>query len=83
MKMSDPMEQLIADALDARGIGYVTDEGGNNPSHLDFRLDNGIEIEVKRLHSDRIAKQMARVPNVIVAQGEEAVRYLAELIRGS
>lgn len=69
--------------LSTRGVfGYVTDLGGGNPSGLDFRLDNGVEIEVKRMHSDRIAAQMARAPNVIVAQGETAIRYLAELIRG-
>jgi hypothetical protein len=53
-----------------------------NPTRLDFRLDNGIEIEVKRFHTERIAAQMARAPNVIVAQGEEAIRFLADLIGG-
>jgi hypothetical protein len=76
--MTDPMEQLIADALDEAGIPYVRD--GENPSHLDFRLDNGIEIEVKRFHSPRISEQMSRVDNVIVAQGKEAVEFLASLI---
>ncbi len=61
------------------GFGYVRED--ENPSHLDFLLDNGIEIEVKRMHSDRIAAQMARAPNVIAAQGEEAVRFLASLLR--
>jgi hypothetical protein len=75
------MERLIADALDSAEISYVTDEGGANPSHLDFRLHNGIEIEVKRFHSPRVAQQMARAENVIVAQGAEAVEFLAEAIR--
>lgn len=79
---TDPMEVLIADALDSAGVGYVTDLGGCNPSNLDFRLDNGVEIEVKRFHSDRIGEQMKRAPNVIVAQGEEAVKMLAGMIRG-
>lgn len=78
--MTDPMERLIADALDNAGIAYVTDSGGGNPSNLDFRLDNGIEIEVKRFHTPRIADQMARADNVIVAQGEQAVRFLATLL---
>lgn len=79
--IADPMERLIADALDYAGIAYATDVGGGNPSGLDFKLDNGIEIEVKRFHSPRIADQMARAPNVIAVQGKEAVEYLAEMIR--
>lgn len=76
----DPMEQIVADALDSADIAYVTDFGGGNASGLDFRLSNGVEIEVKRFHSDRIGAQMKRADNVIVAQGETAVRYLADLI---
>jgi hypothetical protein len=75
---TDPMEQIIEAALVAAGIRYTTDEGGGTPHHLDFDLiDFGIAIEVKRMHSDRISAQMARAPNVIVAQGEVAVAFLA------
>lgn len=81
--MTDPMEALIAAALDDAQIPYVTGEGGVNPSGLDFLLDNGIEIEVKRMHSPRIAEQMTRADNMIVAQGKDAVEYLAHLIRYS
>ena len=79
--MSDPMEQIIAEALDAAGVSYSTDEGGGNPSGLDFRLHNGIEIEVKQFHSDRIGAQMARADNVIAVQGRAAVEYFASLIK--
>lgn len=79
----DPMEQVIADALDSVGASYRTDRGGGNPANLDFLLASGIHIEVKRFHSPRIADQMARANNVIVAQGEQAVRFLAFLIRSS
>ena len=79
----DPMEKLIADALDVVGASYTTDMGGGNPSNLDFRLASGIEIEVKRFHTPRIGEQMSRAENVIVAQGEHAVRFLAFLIRAS
>ena len=79
----DPLEQIIADALDQVGASYTTDMGGGNPSNLDFRLASGIEIEVKRFHTPRVAEQMSRSPNVIVAQGEEAVRFLAVLICSS
>lgn len=79
--MDDRMEAMIADALDKAGIHYTTDYGGKNPSGLDFNLiDHGVEIEVKRLHSPRIAEQMSRAPNVIAAQGDVAVRFLAEAI---
>src|SRR5690242_12184285 len=78
--MHDPLEQIIADALDVAEMDYITDEGGGNPSNLDFRLHNGVEIEVKRFHTPRIADQMGRAENVIAAQGEQAVRFLAELI---
>jgi hypothetical protein len=79
----DPLEQIIADALDSVGASYTTDMGGGNPSNLDFRLASGIEIEVKRFHTPRVADQMSRAENVIVAQGEQAVRFLAFLIRSS
>lgn len=80
MALTDPMERLIASALDAASIGYVTDEGGSNPSGLDFRLHNGVEIEVKQFHSSRIAEQMSRAENVIAIQGAEAVRFFAALL---
>lgn len=77
--MTDPMERLIAEALDYAGIRYETDCGGAAP--LDFHLvDIGLHIEVKRFHSPRIAEQMARVENVIAVQGERAVRELAAMI---
>ena len=83
MRTSDPMERLIEAALIERGIEYETDFGGQNPSRLDFRLPAfGVEIEVKRFHSDRINEQMRRSANVIVAQGEDAVKFLAAAIRG-
>ena len=77
--MSDPMEIMIADALNAAGLSFVSDVEGN-PSGLDFRLTNGVEIEVKRFHSPRITEQMARAENVIAVQGAEAVRFFAALL---
>lgn len=82
--MNDPMEEIIAKALDHAGMAYLTGDGGHNPSGLDFRLtENGIEIEVKRFHSDRIAEQMSRADNVIAIQGELAVRFFADLLRAA
>lgn len=78
---NDPMEAIVAEALDTAGMTYTTGLGGGNPSGLDFRMANGIEIEVKRMHSPRIADQMARAENVIALQGEAAVRFFADLLR--
>lgn len=82
LRTKDPMEQIIEQALIDASIRYLTDKGGQNPTHLDFYLpDWDVHIEVKRMHSDRIAEQMSRAENVIAAQGEWAVRFLASVIR--
>lgn len=77
----DPMEKIIALALMDAGQKFKRDHGGENPSGLDFLLESGIEIEVKRFHTPRISEQMSRAENVIAAQGIDAVSYLATLIR--
>lgn len=82
---TDPMERIVEEALINAGVPFVVDygPGGGTPHHLDFHLpEHDVAIEVKRLHSPRTADQMARVENVIVAQGEAAVRLLAAAIRG-
>jgi len=80
--MSDPMEQLIEDGLRAGGFRFVREgevKGANQT--LDFYLpDLGIYIECKQFHSPRIADQMTRAPNIIVAQGRPAVQMLASLL---
>lgn len=81
MRPTDPMERLIYDALVDADMDFTTDYGGGNPSGLDFRLANGVEIEVKQYHSPRISDQMSRADNVIVAQGRKACEMLAEMIR--
>lgn len=81
--MPDPMETLIADALSEMGIRFTTDYGGGNDARLDFYLvDQDVYIEVKQFHSARAGEQMARAPNVILAQGREAVEFLALAITG-
>lgn len=78
---SDPLERRIAEALGKAGIRYLSDHGGSNPSGLDFALpDYGIEIEVKRMHTPRIAEQMSRASDIIVAQGDRATAFLARAI---
>jgi transcriptional regulator with XRE-family HTH domain len=77
----DPLERMVEEALQRAGIRYVTDHGGANASRLDFHLpDHGVDIEVKRFHTDRIAEQMARAPNVIALQGLEAVRFFCAAV---
>ena len=79
---TDPMERTIELALIEAGIQYTSDQGGETSSALDFHLtDLDIAIEVKRFYTARTGEQMARAPNVIVAQGEVAVRFLAQAIR--
>jgi transcriptional regulator with XRE-family HTH domain len=78
----DPMERLIEDALLDAGVSFTREGQPGHQHALDFYLpDSDVFIEVKRFHSDRIAAQTARVPNVIVAQGKPAVEALAALIR--
>ena len=74
------MEAMVERALQSAGLAFKADF--ETEIGLDFYLpDQGVYLEVKRLHSDRIAEQMARAENVIVAQGEEAVRLLSQLLR--
>ena len=76
LSISDPMERMIADALDRSGKEYQHEVNG-----LDFYLPGrNVYIEVKRMHSPRIADQMSRAPNVIAVQGAEAVKLLCDLI---
>ena len=78
---SDPMERLIEAALIAAGIRYTTESDGSSPHRLDFDLpDIGVAIEVKRFHSPRAVAQLGRTENVILVQGEKAVRALAAFI---
>jgi len=79
--LHDPLEEQVAQALDLAGIRFVTGEGGGNPTGLDFYLPAAdLHIEVKQMHSERIAGQMARAPNVIAVQGAAAVAWLAEML---
>lgn len=81
LPMNDPLEKLIAFGLTAAGVAFTYESEHSPP--LDFRLtDSGIYIEVKRFHSDRIAKQMAGAENVIAIQGIEAAGWFVGLLTG-
>lgn len=80
IRVSDPVERVIANALDARGIRYVVD-GEGDTKQLDFYVPEWkVYIEVKQFHTDRVAEQMSRADNVIVIQGMQAAFVFAELI---
>lgn len=75
--ITDPVERIVADALDRVGVVYQT----HNSLELDFYLPSyEIYIEVKQYHSPRISEQMSRNPNVIAIQGIEAARAFADLL---
>lgn len=70
--INDPIERIVADGLGRAKIRYIHESHHGGPP-LDFYLpDYDIYLEVKQLHSDRIAKQMAQVPNIIAIQGRAA-----------
>jgi DNA-binding sugar fermentation-stimulating protein len=76
------MEKIIHDALVDTRIRFIEEGTPGHDQRLDFHLvDHGVHIEVKRLYTERVAEQMATQPDIIVAQGERAVRLLARAIR--
>jgi len=74
----DPVEAVVAEALDKAGIEYSR----HSKSGLDFELFDGsnVYIECKRMNSPRIAEQMSRRPLVIAIQGLEAAIWFANMI---
>lgn len=82
--LTDPLEQLIEDALEVAGVRYVRDvqtEGPDGPS-LDFYIPlTETYIEVTRAYTPRKIRQLGSAENVILLQGERAVRAFAILLR--
>lgn len=78
--ISDPMERSIAIALSLAGFHYLHETEGDTDG-LDFVLmDGNVAIEVKQMHSPRIAAQMARRSDVIAIQGARAVKLFNDLL---
>jgi len=76
----DPLEEALADALRSAGVRFVR-EGHGIPVALDFYLpDFDLYLEVKRFHSDRIARQMSLADNVIAIQGQPAIDWLCSML---
>lgn len=77
--ISDPIERIIAEALDKAAIQYR--RADDSAVALDFYLlTSDVYIEVKQFHTDRIAAQMSRADNVIAVQGRKAAEWLANKI---
>lgn len=85
--LNDPIERMIAEALEESGIEFKS----NPENNLDFELPRHplfsespitpVYIECKQFHSNRIAEQCSRAENVIVIQGAEAAKLFASLLR--
>ena len=71
---NDPIELIVAAALDGRGIEYTHD------SPLDFMCD-GFCIEVKQFHSERTIRQLKGRTDVILIQGREAAHAFARMLK--
>ena len=81
---SDPIEKIIAVALDSAGIRYVLD--GDAPKslthNLDFYIpDFGIHIEVSAYYTARKIEQLSRADSVIYVQGRAAANAFAQLLK--
>jgi hypothetical protein len=81
VRISDPIERIIAEALDAARIPYCHHSKGNErPGQLDFALPSGVQIECKQFHAARVVDQMAAHSDVIVIQGRAAALAFAGMI---
>ena len=82
---NDPVERIVGEALDAAGYAPKheshPDRAGDGPT-LDFKLADGIYVEVKRMHTPRVERQLAQASDVILIQGIEAARWFAQAIEG-
>lgn len=82
LKLSDPLEQYIADSLTKAGIDFVHEsQDARATLNLDFFLpDHGVYLEIKGGHSPRISNQMKRAHNVIAIQGVSSVDFMCLLL---
>ena len=83
-RRSDPVEAVIAEALERAGVRFVGEDHPLNRARLDFYLpDEDIHIECKRFATERTNQQLARAPQVIVIQGLEAAQWFAKQLSGT
>jgi hypothetical protein len=77
---ADHLEKKIGDAFDSRGIVF-THESNVKKQGTDFYLPAyDVHIEVKQFYAERVIKQIADKPNVILLQGKDAVDVFCKLI---
>lgn len=83
MKLDDPIEQIIADGLDAAGILYVHESQSKELTlALDFYLpDFCIFVECKQFWSENLNNQMRRASNIIAIQGRSAAHAFVSMLR--
>ena len=75
-KMTDPIEQIVADALYQAGIRY-----GRPRTGADFTLpDHGFDIECKQFYSERAIKQLEGREDIILIQGRKAAKGFALML---
>ena len=84
MNFGDGLEKRVAVLLEKRGIDFEHESQKDtiaNAKRLDFYLPGyDVFIEVKRHHSDRAASQIARAENILLIQGEPALKFLESLL---
>lgn len=86
--MTDPVEKIVADALDAAHIRYTRPERAEphvpyQPT-LDFHLtDLGVYIECCQFYTERKVRQLAGAAEVILIQGRRAAQAFATMLKGS
>lgn len=81
--ITDPLEQMVATALDEAGIEYVHESQITGQRHGFLLTKRRIYIEVKRFHTDRVTDQLALADNVILLQGIDAVSVFCQIVKDS
>lgn len=80
-----PVEKLIWETFKEAGIKIIHESQNKTlTKDLDFVVPGwGVYIEVKQLHSPRIAAQMERDDNIIAIQGMKAARMFCAFLTGA
>lgn len=80
MKITDPCERIVAEALERAGIPFVH-ESDDKSQELDFYVHSlGVFIEVKQFSTPRTDRQLAGRNDVILLQGRPACFAFAEVL---
>jgi|GEM_PF-6563015 len=85
LRRSDPVELIVADALDY--VGYAYDREVAHPDGRDRRIDFYVPaldlyIECKAMPTPRILNQLGEQTNIIVICGMRAAIGFSTLIKG-